>query len=211
MTRNTQKEFPEWMITQALAEHLKDETEIAWLFERTAVTDNTSEMRISELCGFPWKPRETDGEAESVLKPRDRGEISESDFTKLYLWKTADFRYWTRDKARQLIIEAKGTPKPSKRDFEQAKRYFEYLRAFPAKGAVVYFVPDPARGEWLRWLADRAKEASITEELQIRIGVVNLKSEILPRIASDLVRVVGKALVETAELLEIALRLPKPV
>lgn len=207
---STSREFPEWMVTQALAAFLKkDANRAVWLFDLPAETRQQDRKRISELCGFHWQPGEADGESESVLKAQDRGEIPEPDFKTLYLWKTADFRYWTKDRKKQLIIEAKGTAGASRRDFEQAKRYFEYLRAFPAKGAVIYFVPDPTGYDWLGWLDKRAKEAGITDEMQVRAGVVNLKTEVLPRVASELVRVVGKALVETAELLEVALRFPE--
>jgi hypothetical protein len=107
----TQREFPEWMITNALGAYLEsDPTGAAWLFDRSAVTAGGRHKLISELCGFSWHAGETRREAQSVLTLRDGGEIPEAEFKELWLWETPDFRYWTQQGRRQLIIEAKVTP-----------------------------------------------------------------------------------------------------
>lgn len=63
-------------------------------------------------------------------------------------------------------------------------------------GAVVYFAPNPKI--WLAWLQARAGENPVS------YGVVDLKVAIVPKVANELVRVVGKALVQTADLLDTA-------
>lgn len=88
------------------------------------------------------------GRAEESFKDNneDRGSMLSVDFRKTYLGIIPDFRYWTKDH-KQLIIEAKGTPKPiGQRDLSQAERYFTYLRDSNHKGAIVYFVPNPRNG-----------------------------------------------------------------
>ena len=209
---NIQQEFPEWMITKALAAFLqKDGRRAAWFFDLKATTLGGSHS-LSELCGFKWQEDEVKGAAESVLTMDDRGAaIPEEDFRRRFWGRTPDFRYWTEGRTKQLIVEAKGTPKPSKTDSQQAKRYFDYLREFPAKGAVIYFVPDPDNWNWLKWLEQTAQECQIVESCQINFGVVNSKTEILPKVAPELVRVVGNALVRTADLLEEALQAEGPL
>ncbi len=49
----------------------------------------------------------------------------------------------------------------------------------------------------------------MAQDAGIALGVVNLKTEILPKVAHDLEWVVGDSHVQTAELLKEALRFPK--
>jgi hypothetical protein len=202
---STQKDFPEWMVTQALAAHLgsKDKPNPAameWLFHLDADTpDGSSKLR--DLCGFDWtQGGVVGGPEESFKEGDDRGSISPEDFKKIY-WTTApDFRYWTEHRQRQLIVEAKGTPGPiGQRDKRQAERYFSYLRDSGHEGGIVYLVPNPRA--WLDWLVPLAKES----DSGIPFGVVDLRLKIAPRVSNELVRVVGKTLVQTADLLEAAL------
>jgi hypothetical protein len=115
---------------------------------------------------------------------------------------TPDFRYWSKDRDKQLIVEAKGTPKPiGQRDRVQAERYFTYLRDSGLDGAVVYFTPNPKA--WLEWLTNIPKES------RYPFGVVDLKMQVVPKVAFELIHVVGETLVQTADLLKEALRFSK--
>jgi hypothetical protein len=200
-----QKDFHEWMVTKALAAHLGNKgeehpTRMRWFFELAANTPKGT-FTLAELCGFAWNPEEIDGGAEKSFKNSDRGNLSTDDF-KEYLTIAPDFRYWTKSRDRQLIVEAKGTPKPiGQRDRIQAERYFAYLRDCTSGGAVIYFTPNPSA--WLAWLIN------IPNRSGLPFGVVDLKTQIVPRLAYELVHVVGEALVQTADLLKEALRYSK--
>jgi len=208
------KDFPEWMVTQALASYLGAEgsektQRMAWLFDLDAQT-SSGVCKLRELCGFTWAPGEVGGGAEKSFKDkgedRDRGNIAVDDFKKIYLTITPDFRYWKPkgEKQKQLIIEAKGTTNPiGQRDRLQAERYFAYMRDSGFEGAIVYFVPNPER--WLAWLKGVAGNSPVP------FGVVDLKLSIVPKLANELVRVVVKTLVQTADLLNIALRFSSTV
>jgi hypothetical protein len=207
---STEKNFPEWMVTQALGAHLGDGSNehaerMGWFFNLGVQTPQGA-RKIRDLSGFSWETSEIGGGAEKSFKDGkgedgDRGNIASDEFKKTYLTITPDFRYWTpkRDKRKQLIIEAKGTESPSgQRDRIQAERYFSYLHDSGYEGGLVYFVPNPQR--WLAWLLDIAGASPVP------FGVVDLKREIVPKVANELVHVVGKTLVQTADLLNAALR-----
>jgi len=196
------------MITTALEKHLgkepPDAQRMQWFFSLKARTKGGSKP-LSDLCGFTWRAGETGGGHQKgfVLEKTDAGAIPEDVFKKTFWMKTPDFRYWTERRDSQLIVEAKGTVKALKKDKEQATRYFSYLQQFPCRGAVVYFVPNPDK--WLEWLEEIAI-GSVKNESQINWGIVGME-QIVPNVASELIRVVGQALVQTADHLERALRL----
>jgi hypothetical protein len=206
-----QKDFPESMVTQALASYLgvkgnENAQRMAWLFGLGAETPDGS-CELSRLCGFKWAAGEVDGGPEESFKDSkigygDRGNIPVDEFKKVYWTITPDFRYWTKKREKQLIVEAKGTPKPvGQRDRVQAQRYFSYLRDSGCQGAIIYFVPNPKI--WLTWLTGVAGNSAV------RFGVVDLNLKIVPEIANELVHVVGKTLVQIADLLDTALRYSK--
>lgn len=203
-------DFQEWMVTQALAAYLgqqgmEDPQRMAWLFGLEANTPRGG-RKLSDLCGFDWAPRKVFGGAEAWFKEEDRGALSLDQFKKTFWTITPDFRYWIEKRDKQLIIEAKGTPKPSgHKDADQAKRYFMYLKDTGHKGAVVYFVPNPK--VWLDWLTKLAEQ--VARENAAPFGVVDLNVAVVPQVADELVHVVGGALVQTARLLEKALHLSK--
>jgi len=199
------KDFHEWMVTKALAAHLgekgkEDPQRMAWLFELEASTPQ-GVFKLRDLCGFDWAAGETFGGAEESFKEADRGKLSSAEFGK-YLAIAPDFRYWTKERNKQLIVEAKGTPKPiGRRDDVQVERYFMYLQDSGNKGAVIYFVPNPK--VWLAWLANIPKPNGLP------FGVVDLRAQIVPKVANELLHVVGEALVQTADLLKEALQFSK--
>jgi hypothetical protein len=201
------QEFQEWMVTQALAEYLgklgtENPERMAWLFGLVAETPRGS-RKLSDLCGFDWVAGRVSGGAEQSLKEADRGNLSLDDFKKTFLMITPDFRYLTERRDKQLIIEAKGTPRPiGRRDDDQARRYFLYLRDSGHTGAVVYLAPNPKL--WLKWLTEK-----IAVGYAIPFGVLDMNTQIIPKVADELVHVVGKALVQSAHLLEEAMRLSK--
>ncbi len=175
MPATNQAGFPEGIVTPALADYLgisdsPNRERMEWFFGLKART-KSNPKKLSELCGFDWREGEIDGEHESPFTlPRDKGQISEDHFKKIYWQKAADFRFWTKKRDQQLIVEAKGTAKPLKKDAEQAKRYFAYMREFPAKGAVVYFVP--GANLWFNWLEKMAEESGVmTEEAETKWGL----------------------------------------
>jgi hypothetical protein len=199
------KDFHEWMVTKALAAYLgtkgnENAERMAWLFGLETSTP-LGVSKLGDLCGFEWASGKILGGAEKSFEEADRGNLSSTDFRK-YLTITADFRYWTKERHEQLIVEAKGTTKPiGRRDYVQAERYFTYLRDSGHNGAVVYFAPNPET--WLTWLT------SIPKQSGLPFGVVDLKVQVVPKIANELLHVVGDALVQTADLLKEALRFSK--
>jgi hypothetical protein len=212
MTDNepSHKDFQEWMVTKALAVHLgtrnnENPQRMAWLFDLDARTP-AGTSKLKEMCGFGWETGEILGGAELPFKDADRGKLSSDEFGK-YLTITPDFRYWTKEGGKQeggkqLIVEAKGTPKPiGQRDHVQAERYFKFFRDCGHSGAVVYFAPNPE--VWLTWLAKIPKQSDVP------FGVVDLTVQVVPKVADELLRVVGEALVQTADLLKEALRFSK--
>jgi hypothetical protein len=201
--KEEQREFREWMVTQALAKYLESQApeRMDWFFKLPAETPSGTRT-LAELCGFSWQSGKVEGGAEDAFKEEDRGKIPLEEFKKTYWTTAADFRYWTQGRERQLLVEAKGTAKPTgRRDDVQAIRYFKYFQETGFTGAVIYVVPDPF--QWVKWLEDKAKETIIP------FGVVNVKSQIVPTVANELVRVVGNGLVQSAALLEEALRISK--
>jgi len=203
-------DFQEWMVTQALAAYLGQEGmenphRMAWLFGLEAKTPRGG-RKLSDLCGFDWAPRKVSGGAEAWFKEEDRGALSLHQFKKTFWTITPDFRYWIEKRDKQLIIEAKGTAKPSgRKDADQAKRYFMYLKDTRHKGAVVYFVQNPK--VWLDWLTNIVRQ--LAQESITPFGVVDVKVEVVPKVADELVRIVGRELAKTARLLEEALDLSK--
>lgn len=110
------KDFPESMVTQALALHLghkgkENAKEMEWLFGLLAETPK-GRHELRHLCEFDWNPSEVEGGPEESFKDADRGNIPADEFRKVYLTLTPDFRYRTKKTGRHLIIEAKATPKP---------------------------------------------------------------------------------------------------
>jgi hypothetical protein len=203
------KDFHEWMVTKALAAYLgsagnEDAERMAWLFSLQASTP-LGVSTLAELCGFEWTTGQTLGGAEKSFGEVDRGILSTEEFRK-YLTITPDFRYWTeeggKERCKQLIVEAKGTTNPiGRRDYVQAERYFTYLRDSGYGGAVVYFAPNPEA--WLTWLTN------IPKQRRVPFGVVDLKVQVVPKIANELLHVVAEALLQTADLLKEALRVSK--
>lgn len=126
-----QKEFPEWMVTQALAAYLDERGKeyhqrMNWLFNLQAETPD-GHRSLCDLCGFACADGKASGGGEESFKDNndDRGKMPSVDFRKTYLGITPDFRYWTRDQHQQLLIEAKGTPKPiGQRDGNQGRTEF---------------------------------------------------------------------------------------
>lgn len=204
----SQRQFSEWMVTQALAAYLgdqgkEDNERMNWLFGLQA-EGRDGPCSLSDLCGFAWEPGKVSGGREEPFRDNndDRGGIPSDDFRKTYLMVTPDFRYWTKDEKKQLIIEAKGPPKPAgQRDRVQAQRYFTYLRDSGHAGAIVYFAPNPK--EWLPWLA------KVGDQTGFPFGVVDWTVQVVPRIADELLRVVAESLTQTADLLKTALQLSK--
>jgi hypothetical protein len=202
------KDFPESMVTQALAFYLgpkgsEDANRMAWLFSLQAETPS-GVCELSKLCGFEWAGGKISGGPEESFKENgfDRGVMSADAFKEFWTI-TPDFRYWTNNAERQLIIEAKGLPKPvGRRDLIQAQRYFSYFERSGHKGAIVYFAPSPEN--WLKWLIK-----DVAGKSAIPFGAVDLKDRIVPEIAGDLVRVVAKTLIQTSHLLDTALKSSK--
>src|SRR6202050_4395205 len=199
------RDFHEWMVTKALAAHLgtkgnEDPQRMAWLFDLEASTPSGA-AKLSHLCGFGWEAGEILGGAEESFKEADRGNLPSDDFRK-YLTITPDLRYWNEKRDKQLIVEAKGTPGPiGQRDRVQAERYFAYLEESGSSGAVVYFAPNP--DVWLTWLTKIPKHTGLP------FGVVDLTAQVVPKVANELLHVVGETLVQTADLLKEALRFSK--
>ena len=205
INESSHKDFHEWMVTKALAIHLEAKNNehaqrMAWLFDLEASTPH-GVSKLRDLCGFEWEAGKILGGAENSFKEADRGKLSSDEFKK-YLSITPDFRYWTKEGGKHLIVEAKGTPKPiGRRDDAQAERYFAYLQDSSHSGAVVYFAPNP--DVWLNWLAN------IPNHSGLPFGVVDLKVQVVPQVANELLHVVGEALVQTADLLKEAMRFSK--
>lgn len=203
-----QRDFPESMVTEALADHLgepgkENPQRMAWLFALQARTPDGS-RKLSDLCGFDWGTEKIGGGSEEAFKENDKGKLALEEFRRTFWTVTPDFRYWTLERDKQLIVEAKGTPKPvGRRDDIQARRYFMYLAQTGYRGAVVYFAPNPE--VWLNWLVGIARETATGS----RFGVVDLNVDVVPTVSNELVHVVGKALVQTAHLLEVAMGFPK--
>jgi hypothetical protein len=138
---SNEKDFPEWMVTRALASYLgakgsENAQRMAWLFSLEAETA-AGGRQLSRLCGFDWTAGEVEGGPEESFKdtPGDRGKMSAEGLKGTYWTITPDFRYWTKSGEKQLIVEAKGTQKPiGQRDLVQAKRYFSYLRSQAGRG-----------------------------------------------------------------------------
>jgi hypothetical protein len=80
-----------------------------------------------------------------------------------------------------------------------------YLKDAGHEGAVVYFAPNP--NVWLDWLKKVADQ--VAREDAAPFGVVDLNEAVVPRVADELVHVIGEVLVQTARFLEKALHLPK--
>jgi hypothetical protein len=173
---------------------------MAWLFNLDASTPQ-GVSKLRELCGFEWATGDICGGAEESFKEADRAKLSPYDFSK-YLTFTPEFRHWTKERDKHLTVEAKGTPKPiGQRDRIQAERYFTYLRDSGHNGAVVYFAPNPK--VWLNWLTD------ISQQNGCPFDVVDLKVQVVPKVANELLHVVGETLVQTADLLKEAMRFSK--
>ena len=200
-----QRDFQEWMVTQALADYLgepgkEDPRRMTWLFALEAETPDGIRS-ITDMCKFEWA-EEIGGGHEVSFKDDDKGKLTLEEFKKKFWTITPDFRYWTKDGTKQLIIEAKGTPKPiGRRDRDQAERYFKYLQDSGFHGAIVYFAPSPQ--DWLKLLIEKSGNSGIP------FGAVDLKDKIIPEVHNELVRVVAMALVQTADLLGQALRFSK--
>jgi hypothetical protein len=75
------------MVSKALAAHLgkkgeEDPSRMRWFFELAANTPK-GVSKLTELCGFDWKPEEIEGGAEESFKDIDRGKLSTDDFQKV--------------------------------------------------------------------------------------------------------------------------------
>jgi hypothetical protein len=188
---------------------LKDRKEyhqrINWLFHLQAETGG-GHRNLADLCGFAWDAEKVLYNHEETFKDNsdDRGKMPSEDFRRNYLGITPDFRCWTSDQHQQLIIEAKGTPKPiGQKERIQAQRYFTYLRDSGYKGAIVYFAPNPK--QWLDWLTEIGGHSGHP------FGVVDWTVQVVPQIANELLHVVAESLGQTADLLKTALQLSKTV
>jgi hypothetical protein len=208
------RDFDEWMVTKALAAHLATLTadkQVEW-FGALDAKSGTNSGQLRELFPTLWPTGEISGAPEkpfTLTDAEDIGSIPADEFKKIFEARTPDFRYWAKHRDRQLILEAKGTDKPSARDADQARRYFEYLLRRPAAGAVIYLVMQKA-AEWYTWLQKIAIENNRDlEATNIGFAVVELNDKVLASIAPELIRVVGESLVKAASLLDKAFRLGK--
>src|SRR6202050_3451939 len=198
IAESNDRDFHEWMVTKALATHLgakghEDPHRMEWLFDLEASTPSGA-AKLSHLCGFEWVAGQVFGGAEESFKEADRGNLPSDDFRK-YLTITPDLRYWNEKRDKQLIVEAKGTPGPiGQRDRVQAERYFAYLRDSGLDGAVVCFASIPKA--LLTWLTKIPKHTGLP------FGVVDLTAQVVPKVANELLHVVGETLVQTADLLK---------
>lgn len=191
-------DFSEWMVNLALLRYLKsgreDASRLQWFLSLPAESPRGTET-ASDLGGFEWQKGEVFWHADTALVPRrDRGAISPERFRLQFWGVRPDFRFWTRNKAKQLIVEGKGTSCNDTRDLPQAKRYFEYLREFPSTGAVVYLVAHDSDG----WLSLLRKAAGETE---LRFGVMLWTKSFLQSLSSDLVYVIENSLAQTQAVL----------
>lgn len=186
------------MVNSALSRYLKggreDASRVQWFLGLPVESVRGSET-ASGMGGFEWRKGEVFWQADKPLVPRrDTGAISQERFRLQFWGVRPDFRFWTRNKSEQLIVEGKGTACNDTRDFPQAKRYFDYLREFPSTGAVVYLVARDSDG----WLSLLKKAASETE---IRFGVMVWTKSLLTSLSSDLVYVIEKSLAQGLTLL----------
>ena len=191
-------EFSEWMVNAALSRYLKGSREDAvrfqWFFNLPAKSPRGT-TTVSDLGGFEWSTGEVFYQAEKALIPRhDRGNIPPERFRLQFRAVRPDFRFWTRDKAQQLIVENKRTSCSEWRHLAQAKKYFEYLQEFPSTGAVVYLVAHDPDG-WLSLLNKAAGGAEIC------IGVLEWTESFLQRLGSDLVNVIEESLTQSQAIL----------
>jgi hypothetical protein len=104
------REFPEWIVTKALAGYLDVDKcsalyaeRMDWLFGLKAQTASGEKLPIWKLCGFNWKEA-ADGGAEKSLASDNMKKISAEDF-KLFRSAFADFAFWTsnRDMRRERL------------------------------------------------------------------------------------------------------------
>lgn len=191
-------DFSEWMVNSALSRYLKsgseDASRLQWFLSLPTESPRGS-ATASDLCGFEGRTSEVSWQADTALVPRhERGAISPERF-RLQFWAVRpDFRFWTRDKVQQLIVEGKGTSCNGRRDLPQAKRYFEYLREFPSTGAVVYLVARDSDG----WMSLLKRAAGETE---IRFGVMAWTKSFLQSLSGDLVYVIEESLAQAQAVL----------
>ena len=201
------------MVTQALANHLSGlslEKQLEWFSGLEALSDaKTGSLR--DLFASQWPTGDIGGGAEkpfTLNQLEERGAIPELEFKTRFWSKTPDFRYWTTSRDKQLIVEAKGTSKPSQaRDTDQARRYFEYLCKRPSIGVVAYLVLNNAKiwHEWLQRIATEETRESVPGH--VGFAVIHLDKKVLAQIAPQLIRVVGESLVKAANLLDRAFKL----
>ena len=207
------KDFDEWMVTKALAIHLNTLTpdkQLEWFGGLDAKSgDKTGPL--GTLFPAQWPTGEISGSPErpfTLTDAGDKGAIAEEEFKIRFQSATPDFRYWTKHRDKQLILEAKGTSKPAGRDADQAKRYFDYLRKWPSTGIVTYLVfSNIGWHDWLQRIA--AESTGGPESVPIAFAVVELNDKVLASISPQLIRVVGESLVKAASLLGRALKLAK--
>jgi hypothetical protein len=174
--------FDEWIVTKALAEHLKVSGP-AWLFDLKARTRTATET-VHGLCGF--RADEARGGSENMIRRIERGAITKERFDTYFKFMTPDLR-WSTLTNRELVWEFKGFVKPSARSAAQAQRYFRFFAERPCDGAVIYAVPEA--GGWIDWLDLQAVAAKAEG---VPHGVVEW-SEILSRIVGDLDMVIERA------------------
>ena len=162
------------------------------------------DVRVRDLSGFDWRSGDVFWLAEKSLTPRrDRGTIPPERFRLEFWGVRPDFRFCTRDKTQQLIVEGKGTPCLETRDLPQARKYFEYLRDFPSKGAVIYLVP----GDSYSWSSMLNKAA---ENTGIPNGILLWTKSFLQTLSIDLVSIIEESLVQAQVLLDKARSLASP-
>jgi hypothetical protein len=115
--------------------------------------------------------------------------MDKAEFKKQYWTIRPDFRFWTKDRRRQLIVEGKGVGcRPDNSDdyaFAQAERYFRYLRDTGATGAVVYLVHEDYVEDWFRKL-ERA-----SDKFAAAFGVLAWSGKFMAEISIQLILLIS--------------------
>src|SRR5437870_8321180 len=193
-----QTRFSGWMVNYALCKHFEGqngEEAKKWFFTLPVATSAGNSI-VRETCGFDWLPGETECSCEKGLnRDDDRGTIEIEEFKKKYWGIRPDFRFWTKGKRAQLILEGKGNG-DAKEGFPQAQRYFRYLEEFPSTGAVVYLVPIEYVQVWTEMLK------GATNGREISFGVMCRSDPFLEKISNELVMAIAESLIGPAKLLE---------
>ncbi|MDA2913106.1 hypothetical protein MYX77_03950 [Acidobacteriia bacterium AH_259_A11_L15] len=199
--------FSEWILNEALASYFgtgDDQNErMEWFFSLSVLTPE-GKQAVRELAGFEWTVGEIEWAFNRGLRvPEDRGGIAQELFEREYWGLRPDFRFWRRSREAQLIVESKGyDPGGGKQESDQARRYFQYLKDFACRGAVIYLVPRQAT-RCLEMLQAAGEKTGVS------FGVLHWE-DLFDALGTDLLRVVARSMVASAEVLKTALKLIEP-